>query len=92
MGPGCSSRGPFEDFSISEDVYATGLCAFVRFGFCFEKYGESMNMTLEKKNGVSCELATTRDSEEFRHLPSTYVGTMYLLILSKVCCVHGVLR
>lgn len=26
-GPGCSSRGPFEDFSISEDVYAAGLGA-----------------------------------------------------------------
>ena len=57
MGPGCSSRGPFEDFSISEDVYATGLCAFVRFGFCFEKYGESVNMTLEKnKTGFHANL------------------------------------
>lgn len=43
-GPGCSSRGPFEDFSISEDVYAAGL-------------GERMNMTLEKnKMGVDASL------------------------------------
>lgn len=31
-GPACSSRGPFEDFSISEDVYATGLGPFCEIG------------------------------------------------------------